>query len=196
MTVDWPDIAGTVIRLGAPLIGEALGGPLGGAAGKILADALGAQERTPEAVGAALNSKGIDSAAALDAVREAEASFAAALADVGKAQVTAVGETQRAEIFSNDPLQKYWRPIYALELSLLECPAFAATALHALWTGHDAGINGLSNLSALLIAYFGARFGVLGVYVNGRSREKEAALTGQAGSGVVAQVIKAVAKKR
>jgi hypothetical protein len=87
-------------------------------------------------------------------------------------QATEVAATQRAELGSSDPLQRWWRPIYALELSLLECPAFTATLLHALWIGHEAGINGFANLSALLMTYFGARFGVLGVYVSGRSREK------------------------
>ena len=82
-----------------------------------------------------------------------------------------VGATQRAEMASGDPMQRWWRPPYALELSLVECPAFALTLLHALWIGHDAGINGFADLSALLMAYFGARFGVLGVYITGRTRK-------------------------
>ena len=53
-----------------------------------------------------------------------------------------VGATQRAEIASSDPLQRWWRPLYALELSLIECPAFASVMLHALWAGHEPGING------------------------------------------------------
>jgi outer membrane lipoprotein SlyB len=40
--MNWNDLAGKVIGLGAPVLGGALGGPLGAAAGKILADALGA----------------------------------------------------------------------------------------------------------------------------------------------------------
>jgi hypothetical protein len=48
-----------------------------------------------------------------------------------------------------------------------------------LWTGHQAGIDGFATLSALLMAYFAARFGVLGVYVSGRSREKQCLATGQ-----------------
>jgi hypothetical protein len=78
----------------------------------------------------------------------------------------------------------------------VECPAFALTLLHTLWVGHEAGINGFANVSALLMTYFGARFGVLGVYVTGRSREKEAALTGQPVPGVVGQILKSVGKKR
>lgn len=192
--MDWSDLTKTVIGLGAPLIGEALGGPLGAAAGKILANALGAREATPAAVNAAIVEKG-DIALAAEAAQKAEAEFAAALAEVGKAQVAEVGATQRAEIESSDPLQRLWRPLYALELSLVECPGFAFTLLHALWSGHEPGINGFANLSGLLITYFAARFGVLGVYVSGRTREKLAAETGQAGTGVVGRIVRAVAKK-
>jgi gas vesicle protein len=196
MTDDWTDIAAAMLRLGAPLIGGALGGPLGATAGRILADALGARNATPGAVGEALDDLGGEAAAAREAVREAEVNFSTALAEVGKAQVSEVGQTQRAEIASDDPLTRWWRPVYALELSLVECPAFALTLLHTLWVGHEAGINGFANVSALLMTYFGARFGVLGVYVTGRSREKEAALTGQPVPGVVGQILKSVGKKR
>ena len=82
----------------------------------------------------------------------------------------------------------------AEELSLLECPAFALTLLHALWTGHEAGIGGFANLSALLMTYFGARFGVLGVYVTGRTREKQAGATGQLPPSLIGELLKAVVK--
>jgi hypothetical protein len=132
MTMDWKDLAQTVIGLGAPTLGLALGGPLGGAAGKILADALGAAMPTPAAVQAAIADHGSDAASAAEAARRAESQWLAALAEVGRSQVAEVGRTQRAEMAAGDRLQRYWRPIYALELSLLECPAFAVTLLHAL----------------------------------------------------------------
>jgi hypothetical protein len=192
--MDWSDLAKSVIGLGAPLIGQALGGPFGAAAGKILADALGAADASPAAVQTAIATA--DPAIAAAAAAKAESEWAEALAQIGKSQVEQVGETQRAEIASNDPLQRWWRPLYALELSLLECPAFALTVLHALWMGHDAGINGFANLSGLLMTYFAARFGVLGVYVSGRSREKQAWATGESVPGLVGQVVKAVIKKK
>lgn len=136
--------------------------------------------------------------AAAAAAQAAEAKWAEAItaqADAAKAEVTAVGETQRAEIASADPLQRWWRPLFALELSLIECPAFAATLLHALWVGFAPGINGFASLQGLLMAYFGARFGVLGVYVHGRTREKLAGSADAAGS-VVGQVVKAITKKK
>ncbi|HAO40293.1 MAG TPA: hypothetical protein DCR53_06975, partial [Afipia sp.] len=58
--MDWASLAKQVIGLGAPILGTALGGPLGGAAGRILAEVVGASEPTPEAVGKALPSCGPD----------------------------------------------------------------------------------------------------------------------------------------
>ncbi len=191
--MDWSDLVKTVIGLGAPLIGEALAGPFGATAGKILADALGASEPTPAAVQSAIEAA--DPTVAAAAAAKAEAEWAQALAEIGKAQVQQVGETQRAEIASSDPLQRWWRPLYALELSLVECPAFVTTMLHALWMGHEAGINGFANLSGLLMTYFAARFGVLGVYVSGRTREK-LACAGASVPSIVEQVLKAMGKRR
>jgi Holin of 3TMs, for gene-transfer release len=192
--MNWNDLVAPLIRLGAPLLGQALGGPLGAAAGKIAADAFGASAATPAAVQAAI--AGADPAAAVQMAQVAEDKWLAALAEIGRAQVAEIGQTMRAEAVSDDPLQRWWRPLYALELSLVECPAFALTMLRALWTGHDAGIAGFATLSGLLIAYFGARFGVLGVYVAGRSREKQSAVTGEPAASLVAQVVKALRGKK
>jgi hypothetical protein len=193
MDIDWKDLAGKVIGLGAPILGEALGGPFGAAAGKILADALGA-DATPGAVGDALGKTDpVAAAVAAGAARTAEANWLAALADVGKEQVRGVGETMRAEAASEDRLQRWWRPIYALELTLIECPGFGIALFHGLWSGAPQIINGFANLSGLIMAYMAARFGVLGVYVAGRSKEKNA----QAASPtVLGGVLGALVRKR
>jgi len=192
---DWSELTQKVIGLGAPMLGGALGGPFGAAAGKILADAVGVPGATPEAVDATLTARG-DAAAVSENLARAESEWLAALAEVGKAQVAQVGETQRAEIASGDRLQRWWRPVYALELSLIECPAFAATLLHALWRGHETGINGFASLSALLMTYFCARFGVLGVYVSGRTREKQAAAIGELPPSLLSELVKTLVKKK
>jgi len=197
MEMDWKGVAGKLVTLGAPMLGSALGGPLGGLAGKIVADAFGATAATPDAVHAAItNTSGPDLRIAAEAAQQAEAQWMVALAEIGKVQVSEIGETMRAEAASEDMLQRWWRPLYALELSLIECPAFAFTLLHALWSGHETGINGFANLSGLLMTYFAARFGVLGVYVSGRSREKQCALTGEGAPSIVGTVVKAVTRKR
>ena len=43
-----------------------------------------------------------------------------------------------------------------------------------------------------LMAYFGARFGVLGVYVTGRTREKQASATGELPPTVIGELLKAL----
>jgi Holin of 3TMs, for gene-transfer release len=192
--MNWTDLVGPLVKLGAPMLGTALGGPLGGAAGKIVADVFGATEATPEAVHEAIT--GSDAIAAAQAAQAAEDKWLATLAEIGKAQVGEVGQTMRAEAASDDLLQRWWRPLYALELSLIECPAFALTLLHALWSGFETGINGFASLSGLFIAYFGARFGVLGVYVSGRTREKQSAITGEAIPSLVTEVVKAVTRRK
>ena len=70
------------------------------------------------------------------------------------------------------------------------------TLLHALWTGHEVGINGFASLSALLMTYFGARLGVLGIYVNSRGREKIAGAAGQVPTTVIGDIIKALTNKK
>jgi hypothetical protein len=192
--MDWNSLAPTLIRLGAPMLGQAVGGPFGAMAGKIVADAFGAKEPTPVAITEAMAKA--DPAIAVQAAQAAEDKWLAVLAEVGKAQVSEIGQTMRAEAASGDPLQRWWRPLYALELSLLECPAFSLTLLHALWSGHDKGIAGFATLSGLLMAYFAARFGVLGVYVGGRSREKQAVVTGEAIPSIVGEVVRALGRKK
>ena len=96
---------------------------------------------------------------------------------------------------SADRLQRWWRPVYALELTLFECPGFGVVLFHALWAGAPQTVNGFANLSGLIMAYMAARFGVLGVYVSGRSKEKQAAATGAAVPTAVGQLIKAVTKR-
>ncbi|HVV78388.1 MAG TPA: 3TM-type holin [Pseudolabrys sp.] len=194
--MDWKDIAEKVIGLGAPILGEALGGPFGAAAGKILADSLGA-DPTPGSVDVAISKTDpVAAAVAASSARQAEANWLAALAETGKIQVEQIGQTMRAEAQSEDRLQRWWRPLYALELTAFECPGFAVALFHALWAGEPQTVNGFANLSGLIMAYMAARFGVLGVYVSGRSKEKRAIAAGAAAPTVLGQIAKAIVSRR
>lgn len=189
--MDWGDLAKNVIALGAPVLGTALGGPLGGAAGKILADALGA-ESTPEAVGKALATSDDDKLAQAeslwaDAVR-AEAQAAASA-------MTALQETARAEMASEDALQRWWRPLYALELTA-ECAALFAVLVRGFWIKDLSAINAMIGATGLLVSYWGFRFGVLGVYIGGRTREKMCLATGQQVPSVLGSLLNKVVKKK
>jgi hypothetical protein len=63
------------------------------------------------------------------------------------------------------------------------------------WSGEPQIVNGLVNLSALIMAYMAARFGVLGVYVSGRSKEKRAA-AGQADTGLIGELVKVLGRRK
>jgi hypothetical protein len=109
--MDWGDLAEQLIGLGAPLLGTALGGPLGGAAGAILAKALGSEAR-----GGAGQPPPADPAK----LAEAESLWAETIRAEAETQRTAIAETHatiRAEIESNDAVQRWWQPAYAWELA-------------------------------------------------------------------------------
>ncbi len=189
--MDWNDLAKQVIGLGAPLLGTALGGPLGGAAGQILATVLGTSASTPGAVQAALPG------AAPTKLAEAEARWIETIRTEAETQRTAISETQatiRAEIVSDDVVQRWWRPLYAFELTF-ECAALWIVLVHEFWTGDVQTINAMIGATALFVTYWGFRFGVLGVYISGCTREKVCAATGQDAPGVLEKLVKGLRKK-
>jgi len=170
--MNWSETARIVIARGAPVLGAALGGPLGGAAGEILANALGVPAGSPTDVGRALGEPG--ATANLPALAEAELRWielVRAEAEAAREAVGATHETIRAEMAAQDWIQRWWRPAYALELTL-ECALLWTTITYGFWRGEVATFNALTGGAGLAIAYWGFRFGVLGIYVNGRTREK------------------------
>ncbi len=190
--MDWSDLARQVVALGAPLLGTALGGPLGAAAGQVLASAVGASQATPNAVQTALPS------ADPDKLAEAESRWAEMVRAEAETTRTAITETQatiRTEIASDDLLSRWWRPIYAFELTF-ECAVLWLVLLHEFWTADVQTLNAMTGATALFVSYWGFRFGVLGVYVSGRTREKVSAATGQDAPGVIERIARAVLKKK
>ena len=87
--MEWSDLAKQVISLGAPMLGTALGGPLGGVAGEILARAVGSANPTPAAVQVQL------AAADPNRLAEAEAHWAEMIQAEAETQRTAIAETQQ-----------------------------------------------------------------------------------------------------
>lgn len=183
--MNWQDLGGALIRAGAPILGNALGGPLGGmiggAIGNVLGNALGV-DPTPDAINNSLNTTPPDILAAKLSAAESEAQARwPALAEIAKADaaaastaLTSVGETMRAEATAADKLQRWWRPVYAFELTI-ECAAVWTIAIADILLGSGKISAFVIGASTLLSVYWGARFGVLGVYVGGRSYEKVAA---------------------
>lgn len=102
--MDWKDLAGTLVKAGAPIIGGALGGPvgglIGGAIGNVVANALGV-EATPEAVDKAIATTPPEVLVAKLSAAEAEAQAKwPALAEMVKAQEE--GRTERFKAGTQD----------------------------------------------------------------------------------------------
>jgi hypothetical protein len=196
--MNWQELAGPLIKLGAPTIGTALGGPLGGMVGNVVGNILGSAlgvPPTPEAVGNAINS--IPAPELHDKLAAADADAQAQYPELAKADIEARAQnatetqlTMRAELAAGDPLQRWWRPIYALELTL-ECAVVWSIAIYDLLAGDGRIATLLAQNATLLMTYWGARFAVLGVYVNGRTREKTATITGQIVPTIIEQLAKA-----
>jgi hypothetical protein len=172
--MDWLSLAPTLIRLGAPVIGQALGGPFGAAAGQILAEVFGAQAKTPEAVSHTIATADPD--AARVAAAQAEAAWADALkaeAEAAKTLAAEIGQTSRTELASDDAFVRRGR----LELM-------------------TAVLGGLTSLLTAAVYMLAAMALPATGYVFSRSRDKQAALTGEAVPTVVGEVVKAVTQKK
>lgn len=174
--MDWKDIAGRVIAAGAPTLGGALFGPLGAAAGQILAGALGLPaEAGPADVAARLDSE-TDLAATRAQLEGAEAEWARSYGDYARTAIAEVNATMRAEIASNDPVQSLWRAIHNWEFAL-ECPLFAALLFYAVIGGGET-MKHLLDASGLLMFWYGGRFTLMGAHMWTRGRERQVAMTG------------------
>jgi hypothetical protein len=201
--MDWKDIAGALVRAGAPVIGGALGGPLGGMIGSslggVIAAALGT-EPTPQAVDIALRTQAPEAIASKLQAAEGEAVARwPALAEIARAEAAdrseqsrAINETIRAELAT----QRWysWRNLWGYSV-MAECAAVSALVITDLATGDLRGVKVFLDASAFFLSWYGMRIGVLGYVLNRNSAEKTAVLTGEA-PGLVAQVAKAVVKRR
>ena len=183
--MDWSDLAGKVIGLGAPDPRRRAGRAARCGGGNHPRRRAGCGEPTPDAVNAATRRYRTPPRMRR---RRPKANGLRRSPRSARRRWPRSGRRSAPRSPATTALQRWWRPLYALELSLLECPAFALTLLHALWIGHEAGINGFASLSALLMTYFGARFGVLGVYVTGRTREKQAGATGELPPSLIGEI--------
>jgi hypothetical protein len=202
--MDWIQVGLQIAKLGLPLLGGALGGPIGAGVGSIVARALGAAD-SPDAVASAL--AGTPPEVLVQKLKSAEAEFVALIDAQAKVAIAAsadVAGSMKAELIpiGEEPgwfgmFQRGWRPLFAYEL-LIECAAMAAIFGHEIWTGDFKTITAMSQFQLFTSTYFGLRFGVLGVFGIGRSNEKVAAINAQSGgidTGLIGGIISEVMKR-
>lgn len=201
--MDWKSLGGELIRKGAPIIGTAIGGPMGGTIGGVLGDIVARQlgvENTPDAIDSALKTMPADELQAKLSAAETEATAkyaflteqARAQADVAKTQVEAVNETIRVEAGKIDGWWGHWRLLLAWTL-VLETIMWPPVMVYCIVFA-PASLTAFVGASGIIIAWWTARFGVLGVHVWTGSNERQAIVTGEAPS-VVKTIAKAIGKK-
>ena len=168
--MDWKDLAGPLVSVGAKLLGGLVAGPPGAVVGGMIADALGA-DATPEAVKAAIEADP-SAAAARIAVLEADnkREFQKLILEAETAMLAQTDATYQKEIASSDGFVRRMRPTFGYVLALsvgLEVVVGSYTAIAA-----PANLPDLAQLYEALVVPQSVALAVLGVYVKKRSDEK------------------------
>ena len=150
--MNWRDLGRTMAKLGLPTLGGALAGPAGAAAGKVIADALGA-DASPDAVQAALAGH----PDALVRLREVEADMAAREAEHEERMAEiATADVQHARSSGRDDAVRRWLVWPAVILPV----AFAAYILIANPPDPSGvGMYMLGVLTGVLVQVYGFFFG-------------------------------------
>lgn len=207
--MDWKTLAADLTKVGAPLIGTALGGPIGGIvgnlAGKLVADALGV-ENTPDAVNAAIApaiAPNADPAIAqeiADKLKTADENFATSMAKVNQTELEQIGLSERAELVNGNWFQSSWRPLNGYVTTMLIAVfglEIAASMGQAIWTGKPDILNAVFAGITSIVFFLSIPAGIAGVTSIGRSFEKVSGMSiGKYGSYVAGAVKSVVVGKK
>jgi hypothetical protein len=192
--MDWKDLAGTLIKTGAPIIGGALGGPLGatvgGFAGKLVADALGVAA-TPEAVHEAIQADPAGAAVALasaDAKWQAMAEIAKAEAADRTAQSQAINETVRTEIATGMSWW-HWRNLLGYVPVVIGAEIAGMVPFVALGKFTAADMVAIITAITPLVVTFS---GLLGYVAQDTTKLKTTAITGEHAPSMMDTTVKAI----
>ena len=188
--MQWSDI-GKVLGGIAPTLGGVLLGPMGSAAGQILATALGT-DPTPEAVQARLEQGGPEVAAAI-AQAESEAAERYKYLAVHVGQAEHVNETIRAELGAGVSWW-HWRHLIGYA-TLLWAVAVLPPLVIALWRTDPASLNAVTTALAGALSWFAILAGLNGFVAQDSTRAKVAALDGKDSGGLIGRAIKTIARK-
>lgn len=196
-------LADIALDMGVPALGMAFGipGPVSAFAVNALKKALGMKaSASDEALQSKIETLDPDTAKAAfqSATDEVTAKYAyltrlaEVQADLAKTQVSEVNETIRAETAAQAGKPNgwwgQWRTWMAYELTI-ECPGWGILIAWCILTGK---IAELTAASGILIAWWTARFSVLGVHLWSGSNERQAAITGAPVPGTIANAAAAV----
>lgn len=172
----WDNIK-NMIGTAAPMIGTLIGGPVGAGIGGLVASALGV-ENTPEAIEQELknNPDALLSLKKLELENEVELKklafqHAQLESEERKLSVVQQNATMQAELASNDPWVRRWRPTFGYAVCLAWSLLFFGLAYSMVF--HPEQAADLVNSIVALTPLFGIALSVLGISIHKRSVDKQ-----------------------
>ena len=198
--MDWADLGGKLARLGAPVIGTALGGPIGGTIGgvigNVVADAIGSHP-TPEAVSDALDMGDPavirDQLSAADQVvaskMDALVKLAESEARIQEANVREVNETIRQQSRPDGKVEWWhWRHLlgYAV-LAWIVGPL--PIILYQMSTGSIETMNAVIQGLVSLVPLIAIAAGLNGFVARDTTIMKQVAVTGESKPSILSQIL-------
>ena len=187
----WGDLVDDILGAGLPLLGGALGGPLGASVGKLAASALGV-DANPDAVKGALSSPG-----AADKLKRLEIEHKQTLERIelegAMANLADVNKTMRQEIASRDTFVRRARPsmIYVIGLCILLQVIVGGIVI----IGFPNAMSGYVALTEALSQPLMVALGVIGVYKWRRTSEKMVDGGVSKGGGMLSKIAGALVNK-
>lgn len=168
-----------IIGTAAPMIGTLIGGPAGTAVGGMVASALGV-ENTPNAIEqelkanpeALLKLKQLESDERVR-LRELSVEQSKIESEERRNQLTQQHATMQAELASNDPYVRRWRPTFGYAMCVAWCLLFAGIA-YALVASPEHAAE-MINAVVALTPLFSVALAVLGISIHKRSQDKQVA---------------------
>lgn len=203
--MDWKSLGINVAKAGAPVLGTALGGPLGGmiasSAVDILARALGV-EATPEAVNnAVVNGDPAVIGPALSAAdAEAQAKWPAlaqiaqAMAEADKTNIEQINESIRAETVAGVSWW-HWRHLIGY-VTVLWSVAVMVPFVYHLWKADAIALAAVTTALTAATTFFGILAALNGYVAQDSTKLKSVAMTGEHPQTATAAIVKAIVKKK
>ncbi|OOE45123.1 3TM-type holin [Salinivibrio kushneri] len=168
-----------IIGTAAPMIGTLIGGPAGTAVGGMVASALGV-ENTPDAIEQELkaNPESLLKLKQLESdervrLRELSVEQSKIESEERRNQLTQQHATMQAELASNDPYVRRWRPTFGYAMCVAWCLLFAGIA-YALVASPEHAAE-MINAVVALTPLFSVALAVLGISIHKRSQDKQVA---------------------
>lgn len=176
MKLDWSVIGDKLITT-LPILGAALGGPLGGAAGKVVSEILGV-ENNPEAVMTALGDpQAIITLKQAQIESDKQITLAYVAAETRRLEI--VNKTIRNEANSFDWFVRRWRPFYGYCLAvtwtiqMIMITYYIGDALTDTNVKFAEAVAPLVSVFTIIAGMWTVALTVLGVSVHSRTKDKQ-----------------------